>query len=255
MPSIRQRTILLCLTTALAGILAAPAAAVAEDLTLEQVLDKYYQAMGGKEAWAAVTSMHQKATMQMMGMEAPMEMWSKRPDKLRVEFTLQGMTGIQAVDGDSGWMVMPFMGSTEPEPMPEDMLRTMSNDIDIDGPLFDWQSKGHQVELLGKEEVQGTEAYTVGVQLKGGTEMTIYLAAEHFVPIVTKGKASMQGQELETTATLSDYKEVDGLMIAHSVQTESPMGTQSITIQEVEVNPEIDDARFAMPAKEAPPEG
>jgi outer membrane lipoprotein-sorting protein len=253
MLSIRKRTILLCLTIVLAGALAAPAA---EDLTLEHVLDKYYQAMGGKEAWAAVDSMHQKATMQMMGMEAPMEMWSKRPHKLRVEFTMQGMTGIQAIDGESGWMVMPFMGSTDPEPMPEDMLKAMSSDVDIDGPLFGWQEKGHRVELLGQEEIQGTQAYKLGVEMASGTEMTIYLDAEYFVPIVMKSKVSMQGQEMETTSTISDYKEVDGLMIAHSVQAESPMGVQSITIQEVEINPEIDDARFAMPvAAAAPPQG
>jgi outer membrane lipoprotein-sorting protein len=229
------------------------AAAHAEDLTLDQVVERYYQAMGGEEAWSKVTAMHQKGVMQMMGMEAPMEIWSKRPRRLRIEFTMQGMTGIQAVDGDSGWQVMPFMGSTEPEPMPDDMLKAMSSDVDVDGPLFDWQEKGHQVELVGKEDVEGTEAYRLDLVLKGGTEITLFLDAEHFVPIRLESKASFQGQEFESTTTISDYKEVDGLMVAHSLQAETPMGAQTITVQEVEVNPEIEDSFFAMPAPAATP--
>ncbi|HVS64066.1 MAG TPA: hypothetical protein VMT85_11260 [Thermoanaerobaculia bacterium] len=231
--------------------------ALGQDLSLDQVLDRYYEALGGESAWAAVTSTHQKGTMQMMGMEAPIEIWSKRPEKLRLEFTMQGMTGIQAIDGDSGWQVMPFMGSTEPEPMPAEMLEMMSSDVDIDGPLFGWKEKGHQVELVGQEDVEGTPAYKLHVTLANGVELDYFLDAEHFVPIQTTIDATFQGQEFETTTTISDYKQVGDLMIPHSMQSESPMGTQTITVQEVEINPEIEDSFFAMPqpAAESKPEG
>ena len=252
MPRIDRSALALALLLT-AALIALPS--LAQDLTLDQVLEKYYEAVGGKDAWAAVGATHQKGTMQMMGMEAPIEMWAKRPHKLRIEFTMQGMTGIQAVDGENGWQVMPFMGSTEPEPMPDEMREMMSSDVEIDGPLMNWKEKGHQVELVGEEDVEGTPAYHLQVTLASGLEMDYFLDAEHFVPIRLKGKASFQGQELETTTTISDYKEVDGLMIPHSLQSEMPMGSQSITLEEVEINPEIEDSFFAMPAPAAPAEG
>jgi len=73
-----------------------------------------------------------------------------------MEFTLQGMTGIQAYDGTKGWMVMPFMGKTEPEAMTGDDLKQMQDQADmVEGPLLNWKEKGHQVELIGKETVEG----------------------------------------------------------------------------------------------------
>jgi len=236
----------------LVSVTAAPLFAE-DEMTLQQVLDKHYEAMGGVEAWAAVNAIHQKGNMQMMGMEAPIEMWVKRPGKLRVEFTMQGMKGIQAIDGDSGWQVMPFMGSTEPEPMPDEMLDMMSTDVDVDGPLFDWKEKGHQVELVGTEDIEGTPAYRIDVTMENGVEASIYLDAEHFVPISMKSKATFQGQQFDTTSTISDYKEVGGLMIAHSVSAESTMGVQTITLAEVEINPEVEDSFFAMPEKQPAP--
>lgn len=227
--------------------LLAPAPVAAEDLTLEQVLERYQEAVGGVDAWDAVQSMKQTGTMQMMGMEAPFTVWTKRPNRMRVEFTMQGMTGVQAFDGEKGWMVMPFMGSDAPQPLPEEASKAMATDADLAGPLMHPEQKGHKVTLAGKEDVEGTEAYRLDVELKSGNEISYFLDAEYFVPIRTVTTAEFQGTETEVVATLSDYKEVDGLMVAHSVSTSNAMGEQVMTIDAIELNPEIEDERFVMP--------
>ena len=66
------------------------------------------------------------------GIEAPFTWYWKRPHMLRVEFTLQGQTGIQAFDGTTGWMYMPFMGKTEPEKMPDDLLSNVEDQSDFE---------------------------------------------------------------------------------------------------------------------------
>jgi opacity protein-like surface antigen len=94
---------------ALAGaVLASPAAA--QDLN--EVLNNYYEAIGGLDAWKQVNSMKMTGSLMMggMGVEAPFTVTTKRPKKVRVEFTFQGMTGIQGYDGETAWQVMPFMG-------------------------------------------------------------------------------------------------------------------------------------------------
>ncbi len=114
--------------------------------SLDEVLASHYEALGGTGAWEAVESVRFEGTMSMgPGMEAPFKMTMKRPDRIRLEFTFQGMTGIQASDGEIAWMVMPFMGKKDPEEMPTDMAKQLKEQADIEGPLFDWDGKGHQV--------------------------------------------------------------------------------------------------------------
>jgi outer membrane lipoprotein-sorting protein len=241
-----RRTILLVATLTL---LVLPA--MAEDLTLDQVLAKHYEALGGLDAIKGMQSATFVGRMEMgPGAEAPFKMYFKRPMKARMEFTMQGMTGIQAYDGETAWMIMPFMGKSDPEVMADDQAKNMREQADIDGPLVDWQEKGHKVELLGLEDVDGTEAYKIKVDLANGDVRTQYLDSEYFITIKQEGKTTMQGNEVEFETILSDYKEVGGLMFPHSIESRqkgAPSG-QVITIDEIEVDVEVSDDLFEMPA-------
>jgi outer membrane lipoprotein-sorting protein len=60
---------------------------------------------------------------------------------------------------------------------------------------------------------------------------------------------------MEFESSIGDYKEVGGLMFPLSIES-GPKGSpqkQKLTISKVELNPEIDDARFKMPAVAAAP--
>jgi outer membrane lipoprotein-sorting protein len=239
---------------AFGALLAAPVQA--QDMTVEDILNNYYEASGGMDNLKAVQSM--TVTGKMMGgqgFEAPFTRYAKRPDMLRMEFTFQGITGVQAYDGETAWMLMPFMGQTAPEVMAPDMATQVKEDADIDGPMVDYEAKGHQIELIGKDEAEGAEAYKLKLTLKNGEVTYYYLDAEYFLVIMTEAKRTIQGNEMEFTTVLSDYKEVSGLMIPHSVEVrgQGPMG-QTILIEQIEVNSEIDDELFKMPAGETPPQ-
>jgi outer membrane lipoprotein-sorting protein len=235
-------------------VLALPASA----LTLEEILEKNYEARGGVEAWKAVETARMSGTMKMMasaagGLEAPFTIEFKRPNKMRLEFTMQGMTGIQAFDGETGWMVMPFMGKTEPETVAGEQLEQMKDQADFEGVLMGYEEKGHTIELLGEEDVDGTPAYKIQVNRADGNVDTVYLDVEYFIEFKTVSKRSMQGMEIEAATVMGDYKEVEGLMFPHSMEVsmgdQPPM--QVITLDTIEINPAIDDDRFAMPDVEA----
>ncbi len=154
-------------------------------------------------------------------------------------------------------MVMPFMGRTDPEEMPADMAKQLEEQADIEGDLFEYETKGHQVELIGKEEVEGTEVYKLKVTRDNGEVRYHFLDSEYFIPIRQEAKTTIQGNEMEIEVALGDYKEVDGLMIPHSIENKpkgAPQG-QVITIEAVEVNPEgLADDMFMMPEPAEEPE-
>lgn len=217
--------------------------------TADELIEKNVKAHGG-DKMKAMKSLRMTGTMKMGPIEAPFTISKTRPENVRMEFTVQGMTGMQVYDGTTGWMVMPFMGKTDPEKMAGDQLDDIKEEADFDGPMVDYKAKGNKVESLGKVDVEGTPAYKLKVTLKNGNEHIIYLDADNYLEIKTEGKRKVQGQEAETETTLGNYKEVDGVLFPTQIEShvKGREGAQTITISKIEVNPAIDATSFAMPA-------
>jgi hypothetical protein len=166
-----------------------------------------------------------------------------------MEFTFQGMTGVQAYDGKKAWMSMPFMGKKDPEAMPPEEAKSVAEQADFDGPLMDYKEKGNTVELVGKEQVEGADAYKLKVTLKSGDVRYYFLDAETFLDIKVEAKRMIRGTEVEGESYIGDYKDVGGMMVAHSIENGakgSPQ-RQKIVIEKIEVNPAVSDSLFAMP--------
>ena len=237
--------------TILALALLALLAPVAHAQSVDDIMAKHYQALGGLEKLKKVQTMRLTGKMQMgPGMEAPLIIEKKRPGMQRVEFTFSGMTGIQAFDGKKGWAVMPFMGKKDPEPMSDDELKDMAGRADFDGALVDWKDKGHTLELVGKESVEGADAYKLKLTKKTGEIEYHYLDAESYLPIKEEGKTKVRGTEIEGESTLGDYKEVNGLMIPFSM-TNGQKGSdhkQTMSFDKIEIDIPLEDSRFLMPA-------
>ncbi len=223
--------------------------------TVDEIIAKNTEARGGLDKIKAVQSVRMSGKMMVgPGLEAPATMTVKRPAEMRMEFTFQGLTAVRAYDGKSGWAIMPFTGKKDPEPIAADDLKDMEDQADIDGPLVDYKSKGHQVELLGKEKVEGTDAYKLKLTHKNGNIETIYLDADSFLEIKQEGKRMIRGSEQETEAAFGDYREVNGLMFPFAIEAGIKGSSQKekYTIDKVELNVPVDDASFKMPAA-APP--
>jgi hypothetical protein len=223
--------------------------------TADELLDKNLKAMGGKDKLKALQAVRMTGTMKLGPMEAPFVITKARPSGMRVDFTIQGMTGTQAYDGTTGWMLMPFTGNKDPQKMTEDMLKEIRSEADFDGPTFDYKAKGNKVEYAGKEDVQGTPAYKLHVTTKDGKESNVYLDADTYLAIKSEGKRTIQGQELEMETSIGSYKTVDGLTFPYSIEShmkgKESQGGQALTIDKIELDPKVDKSMFAMPAPAA----
>lgn len=242
----------------IAGCLAA-AAAPAQDLTLDQILEKNQQAIGGADAIKRVETL--KMTIKMvMGegpMEAPMTIQVKRPSLVRTDLSFQGRTLVSAYDGTTGWMINPMTGSPDPQKVDEKTASGMaSSDINsMIGALSGIQAAGHTLELIGQEDVAGASAYRIKLTRKNGAVSTYFLDAATFFPIKTVAKVTQMGREVEVEGYPGNFKEVGGLTLAHTL--EQKVGGSSVArlqVEKIEINPPIDDAIFKMPTAEKPAE-
>ena len=232
-------------------------ASFAQAQTVDDILAKNFEAKGGLAKMKAVQAIRLTAKMTIgPGMEAPAVIEQKRGDKVRIDITFQGMTLTpMALSGTTGWKLMPIQGNPNPEALSPEEMKDAIEQADMDGFLVDYKTKGHTVEYLGKEKVEGTEAYKLKVTLKSGDVRTVYIDTDSNLEIKIESKSLRRGVENEGDTILGDYKEVEGLVVAHSIdsgQKGSP-GRQVITITKVEINPKLDDLRFAMPVKKEAP--
>jgi Outer membrane lipoprotein-sorting protein len=232
----------------LLSVAATGAAQTADDIVAKSI------AAQGLEKMKSVQTRRMTGTMTITppGLDAAIVFENKRPMKTRVTLTVQGSDNIQAFDGENGWSLMPAQGKPSAEPANADDLKDLRQQADMDGELMDYKTKGHKVELVGKEAVQGTDTWKLRVTLKDGDVLYEYIDAEHFLPIKMEATRTINGTQVKTETFIGDYKDEGGLMMPHSIEVNVPMQgmtiTQKVVVQKVEVNVPLDDARFKMPA-------
>ena len=143
--------------------------------TVEELVAKNVEAKGGADALRALKSVRLKG--KLLANQGQIEFSyvtiKKRPNEVRTEATLQGMTQVQAYDGTQGWQISPFGGRKDPEKMSGDDTKSLIEDAEIDGPLVDWQAKGSKVDYLGTEDVDGTLAYKLKVTQEWRRELRL----------------------------------------------------------------------------------
>ena len=216
--------------------------------TVEEILKKYYDSRGGYEKLKSVNTIKSTGTQLIMGMQIPFTIQQKRPNLIRIEATIQGQTMVQGFDGKTAWSINPLTGSTDPQILPEDQAKNIIEQADIDGYLIDYKEKGNTVELIGKEDLDSTQVYKLKVTLKDGDIRYNYLDAKNFLELKVIAKIKRQGTEIDAETYYSEYKEVDGIMMAHSFETKRGGTTISqITMNNIELNSEMDNALFKLP--------
>jgi outer membrane lipoprotein-sorting protein len=224
--------------------------------SVDDIIAKNIQAHGGMEKLKALQSIRMSGKMTgPQGMEGQFVFTKKRPNQLRVEFTFQGMTGVQAFDGETAWQVMPFMGVKDPQKMTEEETQSMVEQADFDGPLIDYKSKGNTVELVGDEDVEGTPCQKLKLTLKSGDIRDIYLDKETALELKVTAHIKREGREITADTYFGDYKTTDGLTFPFSIE-EKVAGQQGAqyTIEKAEVDVSLDDSIFKMPAAPGQPQ-
>ncbi len=232
--------------------LVAGATLFAQAQTAEEIIAKHIAAVGG-DNWKKVEAVRMEATVSAdaaPGMSIGWSLLAVRDKAARMEVSVMGMSQIMAVKGENGWMLNPFTGSTEAEPMTADQVKSFLEQADIDGTVIGYKDKGYTVEYLGTEDVEGVQAHKIKVS-KGEKKLEyLYYDPKTFYEIKSVQIDEVDGQEVENATLYSNFKEVGGIILPHTMQQANPMmGSTTIAITKVEFNPLVDMKVFDMPGK------
>ncbi len=232
-----------------------PLAAVAQ--TADEIVKKALDARGGVEKIKAVQSERVTGHISFsQGVEGSFVVELKRPQKMHVEISIEGQKIVRVYDGKStGWMVNPFAENKEAQPLSSEDLKDISDESDFDGPLVDYKAKGNQIELAGQEKLDDRPVYRLKLTNKNGEIRFYFFDASSFLLLKWEGIRKTGDQELPWESFFSEFHEVQGLKYPYRIEQGSPGSEmrQTLTAEKIEIDPPIDDSRFAKPQSPAPP--
>jgi outer membrane lipoprotein-sorting protein len=220
-------------------------ASVCNAQTLDEIINKYYAA-NGVEKLEKANTVYVEAKASQMGMEIPMVISVKKPNKVKMVMSVQGMDMITVFDGEKGYMVNPMTGSTDPVEIPAEQLSGIQAYNMLRDNIME-AFKDNRIKLEGEEDVNGKPAYKLSVTDNEGNVTTTYIDKDTYLVVKTVQKVNQMGQEMEVESYIKDYMDINGVKFPKTI-TQMVSGTEmgGITFENVEIDKQIDDAVFTI---------
>ena len=217
--------------------------------TVDNILKKHFEAVGQEKLMAA-KNIYIKAKVNRMGMDIPMEMKVKRPDKFSIRMEVQGQIVTQIYDGEKGWLIAPGL-SLEPQELTGDMLEQAKKQPEslLEGDLYDYDKKGSTAAFLGKVNLNGTEAFRIKLTTSDGNEMEFFMNTNTYLIEKANATISSGDQSVEVEQLMSNYKTFDGITLPLKIEQKSPIGNATIIVEDVRFDENFDDSIFKKPAQ------
>jgi outer membrane lipoprotein-sorting protein len=225
--------------------------------SVDEIISNYLVARGGLVKIKSIDSERVTGKISFgADVDGPFLVERKRPLKMHMEITLNGLTVIRVYDGKSaGWIYNPFTPNPSVQPMSEVDLRNILDEADFDGPFVDYKSKGNTIELVNKLEILGKPAYKLKLTSKNGDASFFYFDSATALLLKWEGNRQINGKDVPWESYFHDFREVNGLKYPFLIESDAPGTdqTQRITAEKIDVNLPLEDSLFEKPNPPAPP--
>jgi outer membrane lipoprotein-sorting protein len=226
---------------------------LAQDLSPDEIVLRNLKAIG-QDKLMNIQTLKVTGKMTQQGLDFQVTVYQKKPEKTRQEIEVQGMSIIMAVDGETGWTINPMSGSADAQDMPADVIKSLEKEgrgdptVSWDNPLLNWKENGTNIELAGREDINGSSAYNLKVTFKDNYVINYFVDAKSFVLLKSKSTEAAQGQTFDREIRFSDYTDIDGVLIPIKIEVliNGQVG-QVFTMDKCEFNVPVDDSIFNKP--------
>ena len=221
--------------------------ALAYSQTVDEVIAKHLDAVGGKDKLSGLTSVHMECTTEAMGSEGPSTTTILNGKGFRNESEFNGQKVVRVYTDKGGWAINPFAGTNDPQALPDDQYKAGEDQIYVE-PFFNYTDRGSKAELLGQEKVGDVNTYKIKLTNKDNTATAYYLDPSTYYVTQVVTTANVMGQDMEVKTNFSDYKKTDyGVVVPQTVQVNiGDQFTMTTKVNKIDVNQPVDASIFEM---------
>jgi hypothetical protein len=210
--------------------------------TADEIIDKYIEAIGGKENWKKVNSIKMEGNVEVQGLQIPYTMQAVNGKGFRTDGEFQGNFFIDIVTPDKGWSQNPMAGKATLQPLSADELKEKLDQLDIQGNFIDYKEKGSTVEFLGKDEEDGNEYYKIKLITKNNNETTYFFDTKTYLVYKEETTIKQQGQDVKMSVKSLDYQTVEGGV---KIPFKADQGGMVLAAKKITLNAPIDEKIFS----------
>lgn len=210
--------------------------------SLEEIVMKY-TAANKLDKVSGLKTIKLTAKMSMMGMEMPMVLWMKNPDKIKTVTSFNGQDIISVFDGEKGYQINPMTGSSDPVEMtPEQAKQTLNSNV-FQNYMVNYFKKG-QLALAGEDKVNEKPVFKLKATIEGGSVVELYIDKASFLLVKTVASVNQGGTPIKIESYPSEYTETNGFLLPMKT-TSSASGMEFVVnFTKVEVDVPMEDSIF-----------
>ncbi len=212
--------------------------AMPDNVNASTIIGKYIKATGGKAAYDAIKDYKMVMTDESGAMEIAVSV--KAPNKAKTVTSMGGkVLQEQIFDGEKGKIILNGAGRML-EGKELESLKYQS----IFNRELQYEKLGFDLEFKGAEKVGDKEAYKVKVTSPDGKAVTEYYDTESGMKLREVRMEELMGQTMKIILDISDYKEVSGIMIPHTIKQTAATQIATLKVKSCEANTGVSDDEF-----------
>jgi outer membrane lipoprotein-sorting protein len=210
--------------------------------SLEDIINKYTEA-NKLDKITNFKTIKITAKTSMMGMDMPMEIWMKNPNKIKTVTSINGQDMVQVFDGEKGYTINPMAGSNTPVEMTTDQINSVIKNNIFQNYMANYLKTG-QLTLSGEDNVNGKPVYKIKADIGGGNTAMMYIDKSSYLILKTVADVNQGGMAISVESYPSDYTETSGILLPMKTTTTASGMEIVTTFTKVEVDVPIDDSVF-----------
>lgn len=223
------------------------ASPVSQTELVDQILERYTDAVGGRAAIEGITSYKAQGRFASSLLREPgkFTIWGKDPRKTLsvIEFPRIGMLK-KGFDGETRWVQTPAGTFTDESPQ---QMAELEQDAEVyrAGKI---RSLYETVTLEGKARLSGRDVYIIeGKPSKGPAEKLFFDTEGGLLRRWDMVRRNPQRGNVFVKVHLDDYREVDGVKVPFKVRFAFESFELTLNVDVLEHNLTVDDSLFAKP--------
>jgi len=210
---------------------------------LDDIVKKYSLAIKSDQL-ATVSSIKITGKVSTMGMELPMTMFMKNPNKVKVITSVSGQDIVQVFDGEKGYIINPMMGSSDPVELTGDQLNQVQNDNAFSNEILNYFKNG-KLTLEGEENVNDKPAFKLKAETEGRGPVYMFVDKDSFLLVKTTTTVDQMGTSMNVESDMTDYVDINGVVMPKKTTTSANgMEAAVVTFDTIEVNIPMEDSVF-----------
>lgn len=212
--------------------------------TVEQVLEKYVQALGGREALAKVTTRVVRGSrVGADGVLVPEEVYQKAPDRMSVKTSYPNVTFTSGFDGAHAWA----RDNKGADQLNDQFAEALRREAEFFSGVRLRELYPH-ANVVGSETLGGRETYVVSAAAADGGEEKFYFDAQTGLLVRRYLEFRTPLGRTPVQVDYGDYREVDGVKLPFQLRWSNARYSWGRKVDEVRQNVPVDDATFNPPA-------